>query len=57
MGRPCAEAKAAIEASGAGLSVFVVPEHAMVTMDFRTDRVRVYCRREEDVVAAVPRVG
>ncbi|CAM9263083.1 unnamed protein product [Scytosiphon promiscuus] len=36
--------------------VVKVPEGAMVTMDMRPDRVRVYCN-EDDIVTRPPRVG
>lgn len=56
VGRPCAEAKAAIEAQFPNLRVFIVPEGAMVTMDFQTDRVRIYCSAA-GTVASPPRIG
>ena len=56
VGRPCADAKAAIEAELPGMHVFQVPEHSMVTMDYRTDRVRIFCS-QGGTVAAMPRIG
>ena len=37
-----ASAKAQIEAATSNVTVHVLPEDAMVTMDYRLDRVRVY---------------
>ena len=39
-----------------GFSVQVVPDGAMVTMDFREDRVRIFVDTDENV-ARPPRVG
>lgn len=58
VGTPCEQARAAIEAAmPAGALVLVVPEHSMVTMDFRSNRVRIFCARETGLVATPPRVG
>jgi len=58
VGKPCEQARAAVEADmPAGALVLVVPEQAMVTMDFRTNRVRIFCTRETGLVSAPPRVG
>jgi DNA-directed RNA polymerase alpha subunit len=42
VGKPGSSVKAAIEAYNPELEVIETPEDAMVTMDFRVDRVRVY---------------
>jgi hypothetical protein len=58
VGTPCEQARATVEAAmPAGSLVLVVPEQAMVTMDFRTNRVRIFCARETGLVATPPRVG
>ena len=50
------EAEAFIKQQNEGLTVVVVPQHAMVTMDYRMDRVRI---RVDDngMVVETPRIG
>mmetsp|Transcript_14620 Transcript_14620/g.21560 ORF Transcript_14620/g.21560 Transcript_14620/m.21560 type:complete len:91 (-) Transcript_14620:327-599(-) len=50
------EAKAKLEEEHPGLTVQVIPEGSMMTMDYRTDRVRIMVDGENKVNAA-PRVG
>ena len=50
------EAKAAIEAIDPLLSVHIVPEGSMVTMDLRDDRVRIFVDKDENV-AREPQIG
>ena len=49
VGTPGSEAKEAIEAFNPELTVHEVPEDAMVTMDFREDRVRVFVGKDGKV--------
>jgi len=58
VGKPVAAAKAMVEAEGAGriTQVQEVPEGAMVTMDFREDRVRIFAK-PDGTVASPPVVG
>ena len=56
VGMTGAAAKAQIEATMNGVAVHVLPEGAMVTMDFRTDRVRVFVN-SAGLVAKPPRRG
>jgi len=57
-GKEGEEAKAIIEKEmlGIGAIVVVIPEDAVVTMDFRTDRVRIYVNTVGKV-SVTPRVG
>eukprot|EP00245_Coleochaete_scutata_P007484 TRINITY_DN22907_c0_g1_i1.p2 TRINITY_DN22907_c0_g1~~TRINITY_DN22907_c0_g1_i1.p2 ORF type:complete len:206 (-),score=45.83 TRINITY_DN22907_c0_g1_i1:366-956(-) len=51
------DAKAAVEQeSPRGLKVYLVPHDAFVTMDYRTDRLRIYVD-QKGVVSSVPRIG
>ena len=50
------EAKATLEAYEPDLKIVLVPEGAMVTMDYREDRVRIYVD-EAGKVARPPRIG
>ncbi len=50
------KAKESILKEHPNLQVYVVPEGAMVTMDYRMDRVRLYVN-EEGIVVRPPRVG
>ena len=58
VGKPGEEAKQVILATGGPgiVSVDIIPEDYMVTMDFRTDRVRVFVDAS-GLVARPPRVG
>mmetsp|Transcript_4695 Transcript_4695/g.9626 ORF Transcript_4695/g.9626 Transcript_4695/m.9626 type:complete len:102 (-) Transcript_4695:145-450(-) len=49
-------AKVVITDERPDVNVFVVPKDAMVTMDFREDRVRLFVDKDEKVVR-VPRIG
>jgi hypothetical protein len=53
-----AECKILIEASGSDLRghVQIIPEDMMVTMDFRTDRVRIFVDAD-GIVAKIPHRG
>ncbi|KAL4439013.1 hypothetical protein ABPG77_006950 [Micractinium sp. CCAP 211/92] len=58
VGRKAEDAKAALEAElPTGMRVFLVPQGSMVTMDFRTDRIRVFYNEQTRLVVAPPRVG
>lgn len=37
-------------------TVLLVPAHSLVTMDYRTDRIRVFCAAD-GTVSKTPRVG
>lgn len=50
------EAKKQIEEESPGISVHIVPQNSFVTMDFRTNRVRVYVD-SSGKVANAPKVG
>ena len=50
------EARRIINGVDANLTVHIVPEGSMVTMDFRTDRVRVFVD-EGGIVRSAPNVG
>ena len=58
VGKTVAEAKALVEAEGAGriAQVVEIPEGSMVTMDMREDRVRIFATPDGNV-ASVPIVG
>lgn len=50
------EAKKQIEEESPGTSVHIVPQNSFVTMDFRTNRVRIYVDSSAKVAGA-PKVG
>ena len=50
------EAKQAIEASDDSLNVYVVPLGSAVTMDYQTNRVRIYCGMDGKVQKQ-PKIG
>eukprot|EP01040_Poterioochromonas_malhamensis_P010443 gene10443-11362_t len=56
VGRTGHEAKEMILKERSSLHVHVVPANAMVTMDYRTDRVRIYVD-SEGKVARAPVIG
>lgn len=56
VGRPGTEAEKLIHEDDPSLTVQVLPENSMVTMDYRMDRVRVFVD-DEGSVAGVPRLG
>ena len=59
VGKPGEEAKEIILATGAAIGVTtvqIVPEDSMVTMDYRTDRVRIFVD-SNGKVARTPIVG
>mmetsp|Transcript_30910 Transcript_30910/g.67821 ORF Transcript_30910/g.67821 Transcript_30910/m.67821 type:complete len:152 (-) Transcript_30910:168-623(-) len=56
VGKSGEEAKAAILADDPKLTVHVLPDGSMVTMDFRLDRVRIFVD-EEGKVVGTPRKG
>lgn len=58
VGQKAEQAKAALEAEvPAGVRVFLIPQGSMVTMDFRTDRIRVFYDEQTGLVVTPPRVG
>jgi hypothetical protein len=58
VGKPAAEARAIVEAEGAGIvkQVQCIPADSMVTMDMREDRVRIFTA-SDGTVARAPIVG
>lgn len=56
VGKTGDQAKAAILDERPTLNVLVVPELSPCTMDYRTDRVRVFVNKEGKV-AGTPRIG
>lgn len=50
------EAKSQLEASVSDKQIFVVPEDGMVTMDYRTDRIRIFVDKDGNV-ARPPTLG
>lgn len=57
VGKPAEEAKAIIEQETQGSkTVTIVPPNSMVTMDYRTDRVRIH-EDAEHKVAQKPMIG
>ena len=56
VGKSGEEAKAAIQADDSKLTVHVLPDGSIVTMDFRMDRVRIFVN-EEGKVVRTPRKG
>jgi hypothetical protein len=57
VGRTGPEAKDVIDAESAGkLTIFIVPEDAIVTMDYNPQRVRIYVNEDARVVRS-PTVG
>ncbi|KAL4452642.1 hypothetical protein ABPG75_008304 [Micractinium tetrahymenae] len=58
VGQKAEEVKAALEAElPAGIRIFLVPQGSMVTMDFRTDRIRVFYDEGTQLVVTPPRIG
>ncbi|PSC74319.1 ase inhibitor I13 potato inhibitor I [Micractinium conductrix] len=58
VGRTVADAKAALEAElPPNTQVFLVPTGSMMTMDFRTDRVRCIYDPDTSLIVAPPRIG
>jgi hypothetical protein len=58
VGQPAEQAKAALQAElPAGFQVLLVPEGSMMTMDYRSNRVRVVYNRDSGKVVAAPRIG
>lgn len=58
MGMVATAAKAQLEAElPAGSHVYLVPQGSMMTMDFRTDRVRIIYDKNTGLVDSPPRVG
>ena len=57
IGKSVEEAKQAILDDRPEIKVVVVREGAMVTMDYRTDRVRVYADKGMSKVVRVPKIG
>jgi hypothetical protein len=57
LGVPKDEAKASLAASAPGLKVFLVEEGSMMTMDYRTDRVRIVFDPSTGRVSQEPRIG
>mmetsp|Transcript_12094 Transcript_12094/g.17435 ORF Transcript_12094/g.17435 Transcript_12094/m.17435 type:complete len:108 (+) Transcript_12094:108-431(+) len=51
----CEECKAYIEEGNKDKSVFIVPHDSFVTMDYNTDRVRIFCK--ENYVSRTPTIG
>jgi hypothetical protein len=56
VGKTGEEAKAAIKKERPELDVHVLPNNSMVTMDFRTDRVRIFVDDHKKVTNA-PKCG
>ncbi|KAL6063209.1 Potato proteinase inhibitor type I family protein [Balamuthia mandrillaris] len=56
VGKPFEEVKAAILKDDSSLKVVSIPQGAMVTADFREDRVRVYVNKAGKCIKT-PRVG
>uniref|UniRef100_A0A7S2YCC1 Subtilisin inhibitor domain-containing protein n=1 Tax=Entomoneis paludosa TaxID=265537 RepID=A0A7S2YCC1_9STRA len=57
VGQPGAQAKAIIQQENPHMTtVVMVPEHSMVTMDYREDRVRIFVK-EDGTVAMTPNMG
>ncbi|KAH9566944.1 hypothetical protein CY35_03G003100 [Sphagnum magellanicum] len=56
VGKDADEAKNIILAESPYLLVQILPEHAMVTMDYNTRRIRIFCNSERKVTK-VPGVG
>jgi len=56
VGKSGDEAEQVIKDEEPSLTVQVLPNDSMVTMDYRTDRVRVFVDKE-GIVTGVPRVG
>lgn len=56
VGQPAEDAKRAILRDRPNLNVQIVPEDAMVTMDWREDRVRIFVDKNNKV-AKEPRTG
>ena len=56
VGQSGATAKQVIHDDEPSLAVYVIPMNSIVTMDYRTDRVRVHVD-DEGIVASTPRVG
>lgn len=50
------EAKKRIEEESPGISVHVIPQNSFVTMDYRTNRVRLYID-SSGKVAVAPKLG
>jgi hypothetical protein len=58
VGVPGEQAKAQVEAEmPAGSMVQLVSEHSMMTMDYRSNRVRILVSQDTGKVVAPPRVG
>lgn len=58
VGQPAEQAKAALQSElPAGFQVLLVPEGSMMTMDYRSNRVRVVYNRDSGKVVAAPRIG
>ena len=56
MGQPAEDAKAFIETKEPCLTVILVPEGSPVTLDFRTDRVRIFFDTN-NLVVGIPQIG
>ncbi|KAH7285684.1 hypothetical protein KP509_33G040900 [Ceratopteris richardii] len=56
VGLPGEEAKCKILAEDPNLTVVILPEGSFVTMDFRTDRVRIFVD-DKGIVTKTPHIG
>ena len=56
-GKSATEAKAELQQLHPDWVIDVIPCDAMVTMDYREDRVRIFADTDSDLVCRIPRVG
>lgn len=57
LGTDTATAQSTIQRDAPGKRIMLVPAGNIVTMDFRSDRVRVFYNPDTNMVTEVPRVG